>query len=399
MATRRSKDPSKSRSLTARLAHLRPSRRQLSKWQREQRQERTIKIVVLAFAIIVVLILSIGFLRESFFRGRETVADVYGHTISLNDVVDRARPRSKLFDEQIRLYTAQGLDQQTPQLIAQRNRLPDTTLDQMIEEIIVKREAGLRGIEVSDAEVETKLQELLAEQDAMSQPAPTSTPTPAITSTPTATLSPSVTPSPTATSTPYPTLVPESAQSAYNVLLERNGTSDAQFRELIRADALEEKLRAAIATDSPTSGPQVHARHILLDTREKAEEVRQRLLNGEDFGELARQESKDPGTKDKGGDLGWFGRGVMNLPFESAAFSQDVGAIGEIVESRNGQHIIQVLEKSDDRPFDADALQRQSADTWRAWISTAQVQPDVKNMLSADQREWALRALGGVRRS
>jgi parvulin-like peptidyl-prolyl isomerase len=89
----------------------------------------------------------------------------------------------------------------------------------------------------------------------------------------------------------------------------------------------------------------------------------------------------------------------MNLQFESAAFSQDVGAIGEIVESRNGQHIIQVREKSDDRPFDADALQRQSADTWRAWISTAQVQPDVKNMLSADQREWALRALGGVRRA
>jgi parvulin-like peptidyl-prolyl isomerase len=358
-----------------------------------------VKLVVLTFAIIMVVILSVGYLRESFLRGRETVADVYGQTITLDEVVDRARPRSKLFDDQIRIYTAQGLSQQTPQLIAQKNRLPDTTLDQMIEEIIVKREAGLRGIEVTDAEVEAKLQELLAEQDAMTQPVPTSTPTPVTTSTPTATLSASVTPSPIATSTPYPTLQPESAQTAYQILLERNGTSDAQFRELLRADALEEKLRAAIAADSPTSGPQVHARHILLETRERAEEVRQRLVNGEDFAEVARQESKDPGTKDKGGDLGWFGSGVMNLPFELAAFSQDVGAIGEIVESRNGQHIIQVLEKSDNRPFDADALQRQSAETWRTWISTAQVQPDVKNMLSADQREWALRSLGGIRRT
>jgi parvulin-like peptidyl-prolyl isomerase len=233
----------------------------------------------------------------------------------------------------------------------------------------------------------------------MSQPAPTSTPTPLVTSTPTATLSPSLTPSPTASPTPYPTLQPDSARTAYDILLERNGLSDEQFRELVRSDALEEKLRAAIAADSPGSGSQVHARHILLETREKAEEVRQRLLNGEDFAELARQESKDPGSKDKGGDLGWFGSGVMNLPFEQAAFSQDVGAIGEIVESRNGQHIIQVLEKSEDRPFDAEARQRQSAESWRTWISTAQVQPEVKNMLSPDQRDWALRALGGIRRA
>ena len=358
-----------------------------------------VKLIVLAFGILVVLILGVGYVRESFLRGRETVAEVHGQTITLNDVVERARPRSKIFDDQIRLYTAQGLSQQTPQLISQKNQLPDTTLDQMIEEIIVKREAASRGIEVTDSEVEAKLQEILAEQDALSQPAPTSTPTPLVTSSPTATLSPSVTPSATVTSTPYPTLQAESARTAYEVLLERNGMSDERFRELIRADALEEKLRAAIAMDSPTSGPQVHARHILLETREKAEEVRQRLLSGEDFAEIARQESKDPGSKDRGGDLGWFGRGVMNLPFESAAFSLDVGTISEIVESTNGQHIIQVLEKSDNRAYDASTMQRQSADTWRTWISTAQVQPEVKNMLSADQREWALRALGGIRRA
>ena len=180
MATRRSKEPSKSRSLTARLAHLRPSQRQLSKWQREQQQERWVKLGVFSFAVIIVLVLVVGYVRESFLRGRETVADVYGQTISLNDVVDRARPRSKLFDDQIRLYTAQGMSQQIPQLVAQKNRLPDTTLDQMIEEIIVRRETAARGIVVTDDEVEAKLQEILAEQDAMTQPAPTSTPTPLV---------------------------------------------------------------------------------------------------------------------------------------------------------------------------------------------------------------------------
>jgi parvulin-like peptidyl-prolyl isomerase len=378
---------------------LRPSQRQRSKWQREQEQERLIRVVIAIFAIVVVLVLGFGFLRESFLRGRETVADVYGQTITLSEVVDRARPRSKLFDDQIRLYSAQGLSQQTPNLIAQKNRLPDTTLDQMIEEIIVRREAATRGIEVTDSEVEAKLQQILAEQDALSQPAATSTPTPVVTGTPTASPGPSVTPSPTLVPTPYPTLEPDSARTAYDVMLDRNGLSDQQFRELVRSDALEEKLRAAIAADSPSSGPQVHARHMLLETREKAEEVRQRLLNGEDFAELARQESKDTATKDKGGDLGWFGSGVMNLNFEVAAFAQDVGAIGDIVQSSNGYHIIQVLEKSDDRPYDADTLQRRSQESWRTWISTAQVQPDVKNMLSDDQRDWALRQLGGVRRA
>ncbi|MFN0070014.1 MAG: peptidylprolyl isomerase [Chloroflexota bacterium] len=378
---------------------MRPSSRQLSKWQREQEQERLIRLGVLGFVILVVLVLGIGFLHESVLRGRETVANVYGQSITLSDIVERARPRSRMFDDQIRLYTAQGLSQQTPQLIAQKNRLPDTMLDQMIEELLVRREAASRNVVVTDAEVESKLQEILAQQDALSQPAPTPTATPLVTSTPTPTLSPSITPSPTSTATPYPTLQPESAKSAYDVLLERNGLGDTQFRELVRSDALEEKLRLAIAADAPTSGPQVRARHILLDSREKAEEVRERLMRGEDFADLARQESKDPGSKDKGGDLGWFGAGVMNLSFELASFSQDVGAIGDIVESRNGQHIIQVLEKSEDRPFDADTLQRKSQDSWRTWISTAQANPEVKNTLAADQRDWALRQLGGVRRS
>ena len=205
-----------------------------------------------------------------------------------------------------------------------------------------------------------------------------------------------MTPSTTADATPYPTLSPDAASGAYAIFLSgtvyRINSSGSSF-DLTRWK------RNSVRRSQPTRqhpGPQVHARHILLDSPEKAEEVRQRLLNGEDFAELARQESKDPGSKDKGGDLGWFGSGVMNLPFELAAFSQEVGAIGEIVESSNGQHIIQVLEKSDDRPFDADTLQRKSQDTWRNWISTAQVQPDVNNMLSADQREWALKALGGI---
>ena len=64
-----------------------------------------------------------------------------------------------------------------------------------------------------------------------------------------------------------------------------------------------------------------------------ANAVRQRLLNGEDFAKVAAEVSTDTGTKDKGGDLGWFGKGAMVAEFETAAFSQKVGEIGPPVNN------------------------------------------------------------------
>lgn len=99
----------------------------------------------------------------------------------------------------------------------------------------------------------------------------------------------------------------------------------------------------------------VHARHILVaktpgDTdkvtaakRTKAEELQKRLVAGADFADLAAKSSDCP-SKQNGGDLGFFARGQMVKPFEDAAFSQQKNAIGPIVETDFGFHIIQVLE-------------------------------------------------------
>jgi peptidyl-prolyl cis-trans isomerase D len=98
----------------------------------------------------------------------------------------------------------------------------------------------------------------------------------------------------------------------------------------------------------------VRARHILLrlepgatpeeDARVKAraEKLRQEILGGKPFAEVAKKSSEDPGTKDKGGDLGYFERGQMVPEFEAAAFSQDVGAVSEPVKTSFGYHLIQV---------------------------------------------------------
>ncbi|TLS48442.1 foldase [Paenibacillus antri] len=90
---------------------------------------------------------------------------------------------------------------------------------------------------------------------------------------------------------------------------------------------------------------QVKASHILVATEEEAKELRQRLSGGEDFATLAAEQSLDTGTVDAGGDLGFFEKGVMEEPFETAAFSIEVGQLSEPVETSNGFHIIQVSEK------------------------------------------------------
>jgi parvulin-like peptidyl-prolyl isomerase len=91
---------------------------------------------------------------------------------------------------------------------------------------------------------------------------------------------------------------------------------------------------------------QYFAAHPELDpkvARGKAEDLLKRARSGEDFDKLAKENSDEPGAKESGGDLGWFGRGRMVKPFEDAAFALKDNEISEIVESQFGFHIIQVL--------------------------------------------------------
>lgn len=100
-----------------------------------------------------------------------------------------------------------------------------------------------------------------------------------------------------------------------------------------------------------TSTEQVGARHILLRTsaerdvaaaRSELEELRERIEAGEDFAALAAEFSDDPGSRERGGDLGFFGRGQMVKPFEEAAFGATPGSLVGPVETGFGVHLIEV---------------------------------------------------------
>lgn len=83
--------------------------------------------------------------------------------------------------------------------------------------------------------------------------------------------------------------------------------------------------------------------------RSKAEEVLKRVRAGEDFAKLAKEFSTDPGSKEKGGDLGWFGHGQMVPEFEQAAFALKPGQVSELVETKFGYHIIKLDERKTEK--------------------------------------------------
>ena len=78
------------------------------------------------------------------------------------------------------------------------------------------------------------------------------------------------------------------------------------------------------------------------EAKAKAEAIRKRIIGGEDFAKIAKEESDDTSSGDKGGDLGEFKKGMMVPPFETAAFALKVGDISEPVLSPFGYHVIQV---------------------------------------------------------
>ena len=136
------------------------------------------------------------------------------------------------------------------------------------------------------------------------------------------------------------------------------GRTFSQLAEGLKVDEADER---AFFDGHRQDYEQVRARHILIraagspsavepgkkelsdaEALAKAQEIRKKLAAGSDFAALAAQESDDPGSKDKGGDLNFFKHGQMVPAFDQAAFSLKVGEISEPVKTQFGYHIIKV---------------------------------------------------------
>ncbi|MBJ3786220.1 peptidylprolyl isomerase [Devosia sediminis] len=134
--------------------------------------------------------------------------------------------------------------------------------------------------------------------------------------------------------------------------LEERALRRAYFAEAIAGAVTEEAVRAKYDEFVSTFVPadEVRASHILVETEEEANALKAELDGGADFATLARDNSIDPGAAN-GGDLGFFGKGMMVAPFEEAVFAlAEPGDVSAPVQSQFGWHIIRLEEKRQSAP-------------------------------------------------
>lgn len=112
--------------------------------------------------------------------------------------------------------------------------------------------------------------------------------------------------------------------------------------EGVTDEAIQAAYDEGFATQEPET--EYNAAHILVATEEEAQAIVAELAGGADFAAIARDRSQDPGSGQNGGDLGWFGTGMMVQPFETAVVALEPGAVSAPVETQFGWHVIRLNE-------------------------------------------------------
>jgi foldase protein PrsA len=147
------------------------------------------------------------------------------------------------------------------------------------------------------------------------------------------------------------------------------GYTADEFENELAEEVLAARMIQNISSGLSEQEDQVHARHILVATETEAQDLLAQLGAGSDFEELARLFSLDPGTRPAGGDLGWFPRGQLTmLEVEEAAFRLQPGEISGVIQTVLGYHILQVVEK-DRRAVTGEALIRYRVAAVTQWIA------------------------------
>jgi parvulin-like peptidyl-prolyl isomerase len=279
------------------------------------------KIVVLTLVVLLIGAAAAAALTIGMKRGTAVAATVNGEVIYAREV-----------DGEVALVAKQyGIDLAKTEGAQQRQEISRVILDQLIEQRLILQEARARNAMPTEVQVEAQLQEI-------KKSFPTET-------------------------------------DFTNALAQRNLTQSA-LKDRLRANLAVRNLMAKVAPVTASDveveqyftthrsefdrPEQVHVRHILLGTESEARLTLARLKRGTDsFEALAEQYSKDPGSRTKGGDLGFVSSDQVVPEFAKAAFALQPKQISDVVQSQFGYHIIQLLERRPPQPATLDQVRDQ----------------------------------------
>lgn len=158
-------------------------------------------------------------------------------------------------------------------------------------------------------------------------------------------------------------------QEALKAKLAGWGETLESAREEVRAGLIGMAMMERVSQSVPLKAEQVRARHILVDTAPEAESILAQLQASADFATLAQTHSQDMSTRESGGDLGFFPRGVLVAPkVEQVAFALQPGQFSGVFSSTLGYHIVLVVEREPDRPISAENLRILQDQVVQRWI-------------------------------
>jgi len=396
------------------------TKKHLARQDRERRQTRLITGISIGIIALVVLGIAFGLLNDTLFLRWRPAVTINGETLSLHDFQNRVYVAREQLIGQYMQYTQlaamfgidPSTDSQMSQTLSQISSELDTpsvlgaqVIDDMVHDLLIRQYAKANGITVSPADVEKAAQEALryypngtptatltptalvyatldAAQYALVTPTLTPTTAPTNTLAPTNTQAPTSTPNPASTATPVPSPTPTSTpytlkgyQSQYQTTLKNYtslGLSDSDFRYIFfEAGLYHDRVQAKVTADITHSQEQVWARLIEVADEATAKTVVSQLVQpGADFTALAAKDSIDTGSKDNGGDLGWFGRDSTTVPSNiiSTAFALKIGDVSQPIKSTSSYYIIQIL-GHEVRPLTEQQYQTAVSNAFTDWLT------------------------------
>jgi parvulin-like peptidyl-prolyl isomerase len=245
------------------------------------------------------------------------------------------------YETQLAQYSAslqaRGVDPNSPEGQENLTWAREWILNAMIEQVLIEQAAESEGVVVSEAELEAEMQAMVEENG---------------------------------------------GEQAFQEKLADLGLTLEESRVEQKSQMIGMRMMERVISSVPQTAEHVRARHIMVDTMEEAERLLVDLQSGADFVSVAKSYSQDASTRDSGGDLGFFPRGILLAPeVEQAAFALQPGQFTGVVVSSLGHHIVQVVERDPSREVSLENLRILQDRAVQEWIDALWAQADVEYLI------------------